>query len=111
MDRRAPTTAHIPPIIGKYIGLEIPKKDPTSSERETPRQSPGNKVGSRTQSDIPTNEASIASTQRATIARSNPTGTKSGSKNTYVRKPDRTAESNPEKYLVLLLPHTERSAI
>ena len=72
-------------------------KAPTSRAIDTPKQIPGRSVGRRTPSDIPTKPAPIDKTHRATIARSNPTGTKRGSRYTNVTKADKTAESRPEK--------------
>ena len=71
--------------------------EPAKRETATPKQSPGEISGNKTPSDIPTKAALMDRTYSATIATSNPTGRKRGSRNVNVRKPEIMAARKPEK--------------
>jgi hypothetical protein len=95
-DRTAPTKARTEAAIGKYNWDWRSKKAPTRSAVLTPKHSPGKRVGSKIPRHMPTQDAMKASSHRTTIARSKPTGTRRGSRNTYVRKPERRPDRIPE---------------
>lgn len=61
-----------------------------------PKQNPGKITGRSTPRDKPTSDALIDRMYRKTMAVSDPTGTKSGSKYVYVKNPAKTAERVPE---------------
>jgi hypothetical protein len=101
-DKKAPNNNNAPPVIGKYNGIDKSRNEPTSKAKLIPHTTPGNKVGSNTPNDIPTKADDNDNTYSTTIARSNPTGTNNGSKNTYVTNPDNNPDNIPEKYRVSL---------
>jgi hypothetical protein len=109
-DNKAPTTANTPPVTGKYSGIDRFRNAPTNKLVLSPKANPGSRVGNNTPNDIPTHADINARTQQTTMARSNPTGTKSGSRKTYVMNPDINADSMPAKYRVSL-PFSKRQEI
>jgi hypothetical protein len=94
---KTPTKERIPPDTGRKRAFETPAKTPTNKANEIPKQIPGRRVGKSTPRDKPTKPAHPDRTQRATIAKSRPTGTNIVSRKTKVIKPDKTAERTPEK--------------
>ena len=72
---------------------------PISKVKDPPKAIPGIKDGSKTPSDMPTNAPSSAKRNKNTVARSDPTGTKRGSKKVKVKKAANIAEMKPENSL------------
>lgn len=101
-DRTPKTTAAAPPTAGRYTGFATPAKAPIRRAKDPPKQTPGKRTGSSTPSDMPTTKALIARMYRNPIATSESTGTKSGSRNVYVRNAEKTAARQPEKNRRLL---------
>ena len=101
-DTMAPISANEPPTIGKNKVLDVSVTAPINNDNDTPKQRPGNKAGSNTPNDIPTNAAWIDKIHSATLANSIPTGTNNGSKKINVMNPDTIVDNIPEKYRELL---------
>ena len=101
-DTMPPISAKEPPTIGKNKVLDVSVTAPTNNDNDTPKHKPGNKAGSNTPNDIPTNAAWIDKIHSATLANSIPTGTNNGSKKINVMNPDTIVDNIPEKYRELL---------
>ena len=73
-------TAQETAVMGKKYGIGTITMALASNASATPKEMPGQMVGSKTPKLMPTADAVAANTYRATMANCSPTGTKRGSK-------------------------------
>jgi hypothetical protein len=88
-------TANTPPTAGNKKLFQTPESATPRRANDPPKQTPGKTKGKRTPSDMPTSDEKIVKMYKNTIATSEPTGTKRGSKNVNAKKPAVPANVEP----------------